>query len=71
MSKENKAQEKASEYTDLAFAVAKKDDKWSAFVLEFDPKTGVARIKETHTEDSKSGAVQRFKILVGSSNTLD
>lgn len=55
-----------------AFGVAQDaNGQWNTFEVAYNSVTGTAKVLNTHAAESKSGAVERFKILVGQSNILD
>lgn len=72
MSSKTKEPQAQVELTDTAFGVAQnKDGQWQTFEVRYNPVTGDAKVLQAHPAESKGGAVERFKILVGQSNILD
>jgi hypothetical protein len=62
---------KEPELKQEAFGVSQdKDGNWQTVVVAYNAITGEAKVKEFHKLESKGGAVEKFKILVGQSDIL-
>lgn len=70
--KTTKQEEKPVEMNEKAYGIAKDEEGyWHHFILNFNAKTGHAKVESSTKEGGKSSAVERFKITVGQSGMLD
>lgn len=72
MSNKTKEPQPPVELKETGFGVAQdRDGRWMAIEIKYNALTGDAKVENYYPSESKGGAVERFKILVGQSNILD